>query len=265
MAIIHPTSIVSPEAKLHPSVKVGPFCTIGPRVVIGEGTELISHVVIDGQTVIGAYNKLYPFVSIGLEPQDLKYVGEDSRVEIGDHNTFRECATIHRGTKGGTMVTKIGNNCLFMAYSHVAHDCIVGNHVIMANCAGLGGHVVVEDEAIFGGLSGIHQFCHVGRGAFLAGGAKVTQDVPPYCMVHGNRARLVGPNLEGLRRRRWSSEKITLFKEVFNFITFSPLPVSKRLAEARAKWPELDSDLSYFLEFIDNSKRGCCTHVSTGA
>lgn len=263
MAIIHPTSIVSPEAKLHPTVKVGPFCTIGPEVTIGEGTELISHVVIAGNTTIGAFNKFYPFASIGLEPQDLKFKGEASSVVIGDHNTFREGATVHRGTLGGTMVTRIGNSCLFMAYTHVAHDCIVGDHVILANCAGLGGHVVVEDWAIFGGLSGIHQFCHVGRGAFLAGGAKVTQDVPPFCMVHGNRARLVGPNLEGMRRHKWSVDKISQFKALFNLIVYSPGTISKKTIEAKAKWPEMDADLQYFVDFFSTSKRGCCSHDAT--
>ncbi len=261
MASIHPNSIVDPKAQLAADVKVGPFCTIGPEVVIGSGTTLISHVVLDGQTVIGQNNTLYPFVAIGLNPQDLKFKGEESRVEIGDNNTFRECATVHKGTLGGGMVTKIGSHGLFMAYSHIAHDCQVGSGVIMANSCGLGGHVVVEDGAILGGLSGVHQFCHIGRGAFLAGGAKVTQDVPPFCLVHGNRARLVGPNLEGLRRRGWPSSKIGLFKEIFNFIVTSPLPIEKRVAAAHERWPDLDDDLKHFLAFLAASKRGYCPYV----
>ncbi len=261
MAIIHESSIVDKKAELASDVTVGPFCTIGPEVIIGAGSTLISHVVLGGKTVIGRNNTFYPFASIGLAPQDLKYRGEESSTEIGDNNTFREGATVHRGTAGGNMVTKIGNNGLFMAYSHVAHDCLVGNNVILANSVGLSGHVQVEDEAIFGGLSGIHQFCRVGRGAFLAGGAKVTQDVPPFCIVHGNRARLIGPNLEGLRRHKWPVAKISAFKELFNFIVTSPLPIDKRLAAAREKMPQMDEDFSHFLDFLAASKRGYCQYV----
>lgn len=257
---VHPLAVVAEGAELHPSVEVGPYCTIGPRVVLGEGTRLISHAVIDGDTVVGKHNTVFPFASLGMAPQDLKYHGEQSQLRIGDHNVFREGCTVHRGTEGGGMLTSIADHCLLMAYSHVAHDSHLGNHVIMANVASLAGHVTVQDYAILGGLSGVHQFCTVGESAFLAGGAKATQDVPPFCIIQGDRARVVGPNMVGLRRRGWTQSELMTFRDFFRFFFMSVAPLEDRLRMARERWgPTMDA-VKYLLAFVENSERGVCPY-----
>ncbi|MEY2987417.1 MAG: hypothetical protein RJB13_938, partial [Pseudomonadota bacterium] len=198
---IHPTAIVHPGAELDSEVVVGPFCTVGSHVKIGRGTKLISHVVIDGHTTIGAQNEIFPFASVGTVPQDLKYNGEPTILTIGDRNKIRECATLQPGTVQGGGQTVVGSNNLFMAYTHVAHDCIVGNDNIFANSVQLSGHVEVHNGAVIGGISGIHQFCRIGDMAMVAAGSIVVQDVPNFCVAQGDRATLRGLNVVGMRRK----------------------------------------------------------------
>jgi len=217
--MIHKTAIINDGAQIANNVEIGAFCVIGANVKIGEGTILKSHVVIDGDTTIGKNNIIYPFATIGLVPQDLKFVGEKSQLIIGDNNTIREHVTIHLGTKDGGMITKIGNNCLLMVGVHVAHDCLVGNHVILANNATLAGHVQVGDNVVIGGLSAVHQFVRIGSGAMIGGMSGVESDVIPFGLVMGERAHLAGLNLVGMKRQNISRDEIhalrNFYKQVF--------------------------------------------------
>lgn len=215
MAKIDKLAIVSTKAKLANDVEIGPFCVIGDDVEIGSGTILKSHIVIEGKTKIGKNNKIFPFTTIGLVPQDLKFSGEDAQVIIGDNNTIREHVTIHLGTKDGLMKTTIGDGCLLMVGSHIAHDCVVGNKVIMANNATLAGHVVVEDEVVIGGLSAIHQFCRIGKGAMIGGMSGVEGDVIPHGLVMGERAKLAGLNLVGMKRKGLSRDEINQLRSFY--------------------------------------------------
>lgn len=252
---IHSTAIVAKEAELDSSVEVGPYAVIGPRVRIGAGTTVGPHAVIEGDTTIGRNNRVFQFAAIGAIPQDLKFAGEQTRLEIGDENQIREFVTMHVGTEGGGGLTKVGSSCLFMAYTHVAHDVQVGDHCILANCAALGGHVLVEDHVIVGGLAAVHQFVRLGRSAFVAAGAAVTQDVPPYCTVQGDRARLTGLNTVGLTRRGFTSEQLSRVKSAYKTIFRNGLGLREALAQVRAEHgghPEVD----HFLGFIEGSERG---------
>jgi UDP-N-acetylglucosamine acyltransferase len=217
---IHSSAVVSPKAQIADNVEIGPFCVIGDEVKIGEGTILKSHVVIDGDTTIGKNNVIFPFAAIGLEPQDLKFKGEKTRVVIGDNNKIREHVTIHLGTQDGSMVTTLGNNCLLMVGVHLAHDCVVGNNVILANNATLAGHVQVGDHVVIGGLSAVHQFVRIGSGAMIGGMSGVENDVIPNGLVMGERASLAGLNLVGMKRRNISREDIhalrNFFKQLFS-------------------------------------------------
>lgn len=217
---IHHTAIINPNSSIASDVEIGPYCIIGNKVKIDNGTILKNHVVIDGDTTIGKNNLIFPFASIGLEPQDLKFENEQSKLIIGDNNKIREHVTIHLGTKGGAMLTKIGNNCLLMVGSHIAHDCVVGNNVILANNATLAGHVEVGDNAVIGGLSAIHQFVRIGKGAMIGGMSGVESDVIPYGLVMGERAFLAGLNIVGMKRNNISRDEIhalrSFFKEVFS-------------------------------------------------
>lgn len=215
MTNIHPTAIIHSHAKVAKTALIGPYCVIGENVTIGENVKIKSHVCVDGITEIGEGTKIYPFASIGLEPQDLKFHGEASRLVIGKNNTIREYVTIQPGTEGGSMLTQVGDNCLFMVSSHVAHDCIVGNNVIMANCATLGGHVEVGDYAVIGGLSGVHQFVRIGSHAIIGGMSGVAADVIPYGSAVGERANLAGLNIVGLKRRNFDREIIHDLRKVF--------------------------------------------------
>lgn len=215
MAKIDKLAIVSTKAKLANDVEIGPFCVIGDDVEIGSGTILKSHIVIEGKTKIGKNNKIFPFTTIGLVPQDLKFSGEDAQVIIGDNNTIREHVTIHLGTKDGLMKTTIGDGCLLMVGSHIAHDCVVGNKVIMANNATLAGHVVIEDEVVIGGLSAIHQFCRIGKGAMIGGMSGVEGDVIPHGLVMGERAKLAGLNLVGMKRKGLSRDEINQLRSFY--------------------------------------------------
>lgn len=215
-ALIHPTAIIEPGAELGANVRVGPYSVVGPHVILRDNVVLHSHVVVSGHTTVGAGTQIYPFASIGSAPQDLKFGGEPSRLIIGENNTIREHVTMNPGTEGGGMETTVGNNGLFMMASHVAHDCRVGNHVIMANNATLGGHVVVGDHAVIGGLAAVHQFVRIGEHAVIGGMSGVENDVIPFGRVKGERAFLAGLNLIGLERRGFTREQVKLLQRAFN-------------------------------------------------
>lgn len=255
MANIHPTAVVHPEARLHDTVEIGPFVVIGPKVKLGAWTQVGPHTVIEGDTTIGERNRIFQFASVGAVPQDLKYAGEDTRLVIGDENQIREFTTLHIGTAGGGGETRIGNKNLFMAYSHVAHDCVVGNGCVLANSAALAGHVEVGDHVIFGGLSAVHQFTRIGKFAFVAGGAMVAMDVPPYCTAQGDRAELVGLNTVGLTRAGYGEEQVRRIKDAYKILFRSKLGLNEALAKLKAEsggHPEID----LLLTFISSSKRG---------
>ncbi len=216
--MIDKTAIIDPKAKISDNVKIGPYSVVGPKVEIGEGTILQSHVNITGDTKIGLNNKIYPFASIGNDPQDLKFKGEETKLEIGDNNKIREYVTINPGTEGGGGITKIGNNCLFMVSAHIAHDCLVGDNVILANNVPLGGHAHVDDNAIIGGNSAVQQFTRVGKFAMIGGMCGVVRDVIPYGIAHGNRSILHGLNLIGLRRKNIPNKEIIILSEAYKEI-----------------------------------------------
>ena len=252
--MIDPRAIVSPSAELAADVSVGPFSIIGPGVQIGPRTVVGPHAVINGPTTIGADNRIFQFASLGDEPQDKKHQGESTRLDIGDHNVFRESCTINRGTARDKGVTRIGNDNLFMAFSHVAHDCVIGNQTVFANCASLGGHVEIGDWAILGGLTAVHQFSRIGAHAFLGGGSIVSRDVPPYVMVAGNPAVPVAANVEGLKRRGFTEDQIKNIREAYRILYRSELKLADavaRLAPLVATQPEL----RIFVEFIQSSTR----------
>jgi UDP-N-acetylglucosamine acyltransferase len=252
--VIDPRAIVSPKAELAADVTVGPFSIIGPDVILGAGTVIGPHVVLNGPMRMGANNRVHQFASLGDAPQDKKYAGEPTRLEIGDRNVFRESCTINRGTTHDKGVTTIGSDNLFMAYSHVAHDCVVGHNVVFANCATLGGHIEVGDWVTFGGLAAAHQFCKIGPYAFIAGGAIVTRDVPPYVMVAGNPAVPHTINAVGLKRRGFTEEQVRNVRNAFRILYRSDL----LLADAVAKLTELGKtqpEVAAFVEFIGTSER----------
>ncbi|GAA4878288.1 acyl-ACP--UDP-N-acetylglucosamine O-acyltransferase [Ferrimonas pelagia] len=253
--MIDANAVIHPDAKIGANVTVGPFSYIGAAVEIGDDTWIGSHVVIKGPCTVGKGNKFFQFSSIGEECQDKKYNGEPTRVEIGDNNVFRECCTVHRGTVQDQGLTKIGSDNLFMAYTHVAHDCVVGNHVILANNASIAGHVQVDDWAILGGMTGVHQFVHIGAHAFTAGCSLVLQDVPPYVMVSGQSAAPRAINSEGLKRRNFSKEAVLAVRRAYKllyrsgFTTAEALPQLKEMAQQH---PEV----APMAEFVENSSRG---------
>jgi UDP-N-acetylglucosamine acyltransferase len=252
--VIDARAVVSPEAQLAADVSVGPFSIIGAGVTIGARTVVGPHVVINGPTAIGADNRILQFASLGDAPQDKKYQGEPTRLEIGDRNIFRENCTANRGTTHDRGVTRIGSDNLFMAYSHVAHDCMIGSNTVFANCAALGGHVEVGDWVILGGLTAVHQFTKIGAHAFLAGGAIVTRDVPPYVMVAGNPAAPHTVNSEGLRRRGFSEAQIRNIRDAYRVLYRSDLKLADALARLEpqaAKFPEIRA----FVDFIHASTR----------
>jgi len=252
---IHETAIVSSSAQIGENCHIGPFCTIGDEVTIGEGVRLDSHVVVDGKTTIGKDTRVYPFVSIGLAPQDLKYGGEPTAVEIGERNHIREFVTVHRGTAGGGGVTRIGNDNLLMAQAHVAHDCQLGSHIIMANAATLAGHVEIADRASVGAYSGVHQFCRVGYEAFIGGYSVVVKDAPPFAIIQGNHAKCYGLNRIGLKRRGYSKETIEKLSHAYHLYLSAKLNTTQAIQRMRDEikdCPEVES----LIEFIGSSKRG---------
>jgi UDP-N-acetylglucosamine acyltransferase len=258
MPQIHPTAIVMPGATLAADAVIGPYCVIGEHVVLGAGVRLAAHVVIDGRTTIGEATRIFPFASIGLEPQDLKYRGENSSLEIGRNNTIREHVTINPGTAGGGMVTRVGDNCLLMVGAHVAHDCQIGNHVIMVNNATLAGHVSVADYALLGGLSAVHQFVRIGRHAMIGGMSGVERDVIPYGQVMGNRARLTGLNVIGMQRRGFSREEIQGLRTAYNFLFSTERTLTERVAEAAERFGGIGpvDDIIAFIR-ADSSRAIC--------
>jgi UDP-N-acetylglucosamine acyltransferase len=252
---IHPTAIVHPEAELAEDVAIGPYCLIGEHVKIGSGVELMSHVAIEGWTEIGEDCKFFPFSSIGTIPQDLKFQGEMSRLSIGKKNIFREFVTLNRGTTEGGGVTRIGDHNFFMAYVHVAHDCQIGNYVVMANAATLAGHIVIQDYAIVGGLVGIHQHVRVGCYAMVGGCSAVGMDVPPFTTAAGYRAKLYGLNLVGLRRHGFSNDRISKLKKAYHVLFQEDLPLKEAVKRVREGMIESE-DIKQLLAFIESSERG---------
>ncbi|MGE3955316.1 MAG: acyl-ACP--UDP-N-acetylglucosamine O-acyltransferase [Vicinamibacterales bacterium] len=254
--LIHPSANVHPNARIGAGTFVGPHATIGANVVIGPGCKIGASTVIDGWTEIGEGTEIYPFASIGLTPQDLKYKGEPTRLVIGRHNVFREFVTIHRGTAGGGGITEIGDRNVFMAYVHVAHDCHVGHNTIFGNMATLGGHVHVEDFANISAGSGVHQFCRVGRYAFIGGYSVVTKDALPYARTVGNRARIYGLNTIGLIRRGFTPDTISRLKRTFRYLLQSKLNTSSALQQIEADDTLACADVQYLVDFIRHSERG---------
>ncbi len=258
MAEIHPTAIVEPGAQLGENVVVGPFCMVGPEVVLGDGVRLISHAVVTGPTTVGANTEIYPFASIGHRPQDMKYKGEPSRLEIGCNNVIRESVTMSPGTEGGGMVTRVANNCLFMVGAHVAHDCAIGNHVIMANNATLAGHVWVDDHAIIGGLAAVHQFCRIGHHAIVGGMSGVEHDVIPYGSVMGDRARLCGLNVIGMKRLGVNREDIHVLRTAYRLLFAQEGTMAERVEDVKAMYGD-NSMVMEIVAFIhDDSTRSIC-------
>lgn len=256
--MIHPTAIIAAGAEVAGDAEVGPFCVIGPHVKLGAGSRLLSHVVVDGHTTIGRNNIIHPFAGVGTLPQDLKFKGEPARLVIGDNNVIREGVTLNIGTEAGSMETRIGNGCLFMANSHVAHDCVIGDHVVMANCVGVAGHVDIGDHVIIGGLAAIHQFCRIGRNAFVAGGGMVAQDIPPFCIAQGDRAQLVGINVVGLKRTGWERQRIGGVRQAFKQIFQTGSTRLLSLERAEKDLAHDNADVREMTEFIRTATRGVC-------
>lgn len=252
---IHPSAVVSSRARIGDNCHIGPYSIIGDDVELGDGVRLDSHCVIDGKTTIGANSHIFPFVSIGLVPQDLKYGGEPSETRIGCRNQIREFVTIHRGTANGGLLTQIGDDCLIMAQAHIAHDCTIGNDVIMANAATLAGHVIIENRANIGAYSGVHQFCRVGKEAYIGGYSVVVKDALPFALTVGNHARCYGLNTTGMKRRGYSRATIKSLHHAFHLLLSAKLNTSQaieRIREEITESPEVDA----LVQFIESSQRG---------
>jgi len=254
MKSIHPTAIVHSAAQIDEGCVVGPYCIIGEHVVLGSGCKLHSHVVMDGHTTLGERNEIFPFVSIGLKTQDLKWKGGITRVEIGSQNTFREHVTVNSATADGG-VTLIGSYNHFLAYAHVAHDCTLGNHIVMSNVATLAGHIVVEDYAVIGGLAAVHQFCRIGRMSIIGGCSKIVQDVPPFMLVDGNPAETRTINKVGLERNGVAEETQNALKQAFKLLFRDGLTIPNALAKIEAELPQSD-ELAHLIQFARASERG---------
>jgi UDP-N-acetylglucosamine acyltransferase len=252
---IHATAIISPHARISPNCHVGPFVVIGDEVELGAGVRIDAHCVIDGRTRIGDETHIFPFVSIGLPPQDLKFAGENSTTEIGRRNRIREFVTVHRGTAGGGGVTKTGDDCFLMAQAHVAHDCYLGNGVIMANAATLAGHVIVEDGANIGAYSGVHQFCRIGREAYVGGYSVVVKDALPFALTVGNHAKCYGLNKVGMRRRGYSHETLDALHHAFHLLLSAKLNTTQAIERMREELKGI-AEVDELIDFIEASKRG---------
>ncbi|QQS40568.1 MAG: acyl-ACP--UDP-N-acetylglucosamine O-acyltransferase [Acidobacteriota bacterium] len=255
MPEIHPTAIVSDGALIGDGCVVGPYSTIGGDVVLGERVRIDSHTVIDGTTSIGDDTHVFPFVSIGLAPQDLKYGGEETRTEIGKRNQIREFVTIHRGTSGGGGVTRIGDDNLLMAQVHIAHDCSVGSEVIMANAATLAGHVEIADRASVGAYSGVHQFCRIGREAFVGGYSVVVKDAMPFAIIQGNHAKCYGLNKIGMKRRGYPKETVKALNRAFHFLLSAKLNTTQAVEKIRDEIEGVE-EVDLLVRFIESSERG---------
>lgn len=254
--MIHPTAIVSPLAKIGNNVRIGPFCVIGAGVELGDDCVLHSHVVLEGHSKFGRGNEFFPFAMIGGKTQDLKYIGEPTYLEVGDHNVFRENCTVHRGTHA-ELPTRIGSNNLLLCYSHVAHDCQLGNNIILSNSVGLAGHITVEDYAIISGFAAAHQFCRIGRHAIVGGLSKVVQDVPPFMIVDGNPASTRGLNVVGLQRRGFPEEDIRALKFAYKKLFLKKdTNLANALSSLKATHEADTPQVAQLIHFIENSERG---------
>lgn len=248
--------MVAESAIIAAGCVVGPFCTVGPDVELGEGCELVSHVVLDGHTRLGGGNRIFAFAAVGVAPQDLKYQGEPTRLEVGERNVIRESATISRGTAGGGGVTRIGSDCLIMAYAHIGHDSQIGNHCILANAATLAGHVTIEDYATVGALCPVHQFCRIGRYAYVGGGTTITQDVLPFSLTSAKReTHAFGLNRVGLQRRGFSAEQMRDLHHAYKTLHAARLNTTQALEKLKAE-ENASEDVRYLIEFIESSTRG---------
>jgi len=255
MTFIHPSSVVSPRATVGRVCHIGPYAIIGDEVTLGDGVRLDAHCVIDGRTIVGDETHVFPFVSIGLAPQDLKYKGEPAETRVGARNRIREFVTIHRGTQGGGMLTETGDDCLIMAQAHIAHDCLIGNGVIMANAATLAGHVRVEDGANIGAYSGVHQFCRIGREAYVGGYSVVVKDALPFALTVGNHANCYGLNAIGMKRRNYPQDTIDALHHAFRLLLASKLNTTQALTRIRAEIQD-SPEVEELVRFIETSERG---------
>jgi UDP-N-acetylglucosamine acyltransferase len=252
---VHPTAIIDPEAEIGADVTIGPYCVIGPAVALGEGCWLQNQVTLCGPSKIGTRNRFYAYCSVGQQSQDLKYLGEPTHLEIGNENVFREFVTVSRATGKGNL-TRIGNHGNFLAYSHIAHDCEVGDRVIFSNNATLGGHVIVEEHAVLGGLTAVHQFCRIGKHAITGGCTKIVQDVPPFMIVDGNPAEVRGVNLVGLERRGFSPDAIRALKEAYRILYRAKLNTKQALEELGRNGLAETPEVNDLMKFIETSQRG---------
>jgi UDP-N-acetylglucosamine acyltransferase len=253
---IHPTAIVAATAVVPESCTIGPYCTVGADVVLGEDCELISHVVLDGRLKTGARNRFFSFACVGIPPQDLKYKGEPTGVSLGDDNVIRESVTISRGTAGGGGTTRVGSNCLIMAYTHIGHDSVIGDHCILANAATLAGHVVVEDYASVGALNQVHQFCRIGKFAYTGGGTTITQDVLPYSLTSAKReTRAYGLNKVGLERRGFDRARLRAIQHAYRYLLAAKMNTTQALEKLKSEGIATE-DVAYLIDFVEQSQRG---------
>jgi len=253
---IHSTAIVASTAIVPESCTIGPYSTVGPNVVLGEDCELVSHVVLDGNLTTGARNRFFSFACVGVAPQDLKYRGEPTGAALGDDNTVRECVTISRGTAGGGGTTRVGSHCLIMAYTHIGHDSVIGDHCILANAATLAGHVIVEDYASVGALNQVHQFCRIGKYAYTGGGTTVTQDVLPYSLTSAKReTRAYGLNKVGLERRGFDRERLRAIQHAYRLLLAARMNTTQAIQKLKDEGVATD-DVAYLIQFIEGSERG---------
>src|SRR5215831_6644956 len=252
----HPTAVIDPSARVHPTCSVGPYCVLGPDVELGEECELISHVAIHGPAKIGSHNRFFPFCAIGGEPQDVTFHGEETRLEMGDHNVIRECVTLNRGTAKGGGVTRVGSHTLIMAYAHVGHDSVIGDRSMLVNAATLAGHVTVEEWAVVGALCAVHQFVRIGAHSYIGGGTIITQDVLPFAKVSAPReTRSYGLNAIGLERRGFSKERIQKIHHAFRVLLNSKLNTSQAVEKLKSEGDQ-GEDVAMLLRFIEESERG---------
>lgn len=254
--VIHPTAIVSPHARLGTNVRVGPYCVIGDHVELGDDCVLHPHVVIEGHSKFGRGNEFFPFAALGGKTQDLKYLGEPTHLEVGDHNVFRENTTVHRGTHGHTP-TRIGSHNLLLSYAHVAHDCQLGDHIILSNSVGLAGHVVVEDHAVLSGMAGVHQFCRIGAHSIVGGYTKIVQDVPPFMIADGNPAALRGINVVGIQRRGFAEDDIRALKAAYKKLFLKKdNNLAQSVSSLKATHDADTPQVARLIRFIEESQRG---------
>ena len=254
--VIHPTAVISPDAKIGTNVRIGPFCVVGPHVELGDDCVLHSHVVLEGHSTFGKGNEFFPFACIGGKTQDLKYIGEPTALEVGDHNVFRENSTVHRGTHE-ELPTRIGSHNLLLCYSHVAHDCQLGNHIILSNSVGLAGHITVEDHAIISGLAAAHQFCRIGKHAIIGGCSKIVQDVPPFMIVDGNPASTRGVNAIGLQRRGFSEDDIKAIKIAYKKLFLKKdANLANAISSLKATHVADNPQVAHLIAFVEQSERG---------